>query len=94
MTFTTRDVSKKAITVEPTSNMSNARDVMIRNNISRVIVASNNTPVGMVTEKGIASYLFKNSKEPLDEISISSAFSFFHLHVSSFFEVLLLFSTL
>jgi CBS domain-containing protein len=27
----------------------------------------------MVTEKGIASYLFKNSKEPLDEISISRA---------------------
>jgi len=73
MTFTARDVSKKAITIEPTSNMSNARDVMIRNNISRVIVASNNTPVGMVTEKGIASYLFKNSKEPLDEISISRA---------------------
>jgi CBS domain-containing protein len=74
MTFTTRDVSRKAITIEPTSNMSNARDVMIRNNISRVIVASNNnTPVGMVTEKGIASYLLKNSKEPLDEISISRA---------------------
>lgn len=27
----------------------------------------------MVTEKGIASYLFKNSKEPLDAISISKA---------------------
>ena len=71
MSFTTRDVSKKAITVEPTSIMSVARDIMIRHNISRVIVDSNNTPIGMVTEKGIASYLFKNSKEPLDAISIS-----------------------
>jgi CBS domain-containing protein len=73
MSFTTRDVSKKAITVEPTSTMSIARDIMIRYGISRVIVISNNTPVGMVTEKGIASYLFKNSKEPLDAISISKA---------------------
>ena len=73
MPFTTKDVSRRAITVEPTSNMNNARDIMIRHNISRVIVVSNNTPIGMVTEKGIASYLFKNSKEPLDEISISRA---------------------
>lgn len=73
MSFTAKDISKKAITVEPTNNMSNARDIMIRHNISRVIVASNNAPIGMVTEKGIASYLFKNSKESLDEISISRA---------------------
>jgi CBS domain-containing protein len=73
MSFTAKDISKKAITVEPTNNMSNARDIMIRHNISRVIVASNNAPIGMVTEKGIASYLFKNLKESLDEISISRA---------------------
>ncbi len=73
MTFTTKDVSRRVITVEPTSNMNNTRDIMIRHNISRVIVVSNNTPIGMVTEKGIASYLFKNSSEPLDAISISRA---------------------
>jgi CBS domain-containing protein len=73
MSFTAKDASKKAITVQPTSNMSDARDIMIRNNISRVIVVSNNNPIGMVTEKGIASYLFKNLKEPLDAISISRA---------------------
>jgi CBS domain-containing protein len=73
MNFTAKDASKKAISVEPTSNMSDARDIMIRHNISRVIVVSNNTPIGMVTEKGIASYLFKNSREPLDAISISRA---------------------
>ena len=46
---------------------------MIASNNPLVIVDSNNTPIGMVTEKGIASYLFKNSKEPLDAISISKA---------------------
>jgi CBS domain-containing protein len=71
MNFTTKDVCKKAITVEPTSNLSDARDIMIRHNISRIIVVSNNNPIGMVTEKAIASYLFKNSNEPLDKIVIS-----------------------
>ena len=46
---------------------------MIRYNISRAIVDSNNTPIGMATEKGIASYLFKNSKELLDAIGVSEA---------------------
>jgi CBS domain-containing protein len=71
MNFTTKDVSKNAITVEPTWNLSDARDMMIRHNISRVIVVANNRPIGMVTEKAIASYLFKNSNEPLDAIAIS-----------------------
>jgi CBS domain-containing protein len=69
--FTTKDAYNKAITVEPTSNLSDARDIMIRHNISRIIVATNNNPIGMVTEKAIASYLFKNSNEPLDKIVIS-----------------------
>lgn len=71
MIFTAKDACKKAITVEPTCTLSDARDMMIRHNISRVIVVANNNPIGMVTEKGIASYLFKNSDEPLDAILIN-----------------------
>ncbi|HYA81967.1 MAG TPA: CBS domain-containing protein [Candidatus Bathyarchaeia archaeon] len=71
MNFTANDACRKAITVEPTWNLSDARDIMIRHNISRVIVAAKNNPIGMVTEKAIASYLFKNSNEPLDTIVIS-----------------------
>ena len=71
MNFTTKDACNKAITAEPTSNLSDARDIMIRHNISRIIVVANNNPIGMVTEKAIASYLFKNSNEPLDAIVIS-----------------------
>jgi CBS domain-containing protein len=73
MTLTAKDACKKAIMVGPTSSMSDARDMMMRYNISRIIVVTNNNPIGMVTEKGIASYLFRNSKEPLDAISISRA---------------------
>ncbi len=71
MNFTAKAACNKAVTVEPTSNLSDARDLMIRYNISRVIVAANNNPIGMVTEKAIAGFLFKNSHEPLDAIAIS-----------------------
>jgi len=71
MNFTAKDACRKAITVETTCNLSDALDMMIRHNISRVIVVANNNPIGMVTEKAIASYLFENSYEPLDAIVIS-----------------------
>jgi CBS domain-containing protein len=65
--------SKQAITVEVTNNMSNARDIMLEYNISRVIVVANTKPVGMVTEKAIGSYLLKNVASPLDKSRISKA---------------------
>ncbi|MGE5662409.1 MAG: CBS domain-containing protein [Ignavibacteriales bacterium] len=65
------EISKRAITVEVTDNMSNARDIMLEYNINRVIVVANTKPVGMVTEKAIGSYLLKNAANPLDKTSIS-----------------------
>ena len=74
MSFTAKDVCNTAITVEATKMLSDARDTMLRYNISRIIVEHNQKPVGMVTEKGISRYLYKeNNDKPLDEIVISKA---------------------
>lgn len=74
MVFTAKDVCKKAITVGATMMMSDARDTMLKHNISRIIVEHNQKPVGMVTEKGISSYLYReNNDKSLDEIAISKA---------------------
>ena len=74
MSFTAKDVCKKAITVEVTKMLSDARDTMLKYNISRIIVEHNQKPVGMVTEKGISRFLYKeNNDKPLDEIVISKA---------------------
>jgi len=74
MSFTAKDVCKKAITVEATKMLSDARDTMLKYNISRIIVEYNQEPVGMVTEKGISRFLYKeNNDKPLDEIVISKA---------------------
>jgi CBS domain-containing protein len=74
MSFTAKDVCLKAITVEATKMLSDARDTMLKYNISRLIVERNQKPVGMVTEKGISRFLYKeNNDKPLDEIVISKA---------------------
>ncbi len=74
MIFTAKDVCKKAITVEATKMMSEVRDTMLKNNISRVIIEHNQKPVGMVTEKGISRYLYReNNDKSLDEIVVSKA---------------------
>ncbi len=74
MIFTAKDISKKAITVEAIKMMSEVRDIMLKYNISRVIVENNKKPIGMVTEKGISRFLYNevNSKS-LDKIAISKA---------------------
>src|SRR6476661_4598955 len=74
MSFTAKDVCVKAITVEATRMLSDARDTMLKYNISRIIVEHNQKPVGMVTEKGISRFLYiENNDRPLDEIVISKA---------------------
>lgn len=74
MKFIAKDVCKKAITVEATMMMSDARDTMLKHNISRIIVEHNQKPVGMVTEKGISAYLYRENNDlTLDEIVVSKA---------------------
>ncbi|HXT84704.1 MAG TPA: CBS domain-containing protein [Verrucomicrobiae bacterium] len=74
MVFTAKDVCNKAITIEATKMMSDVREIMLKYNISRIIIENNQKPVGMVTEKGISRYLYKeNNDKSLDEIVISKA---------------------
>ncbi len=74
MTFTAKDVCNRAITVDATKMMSDVRETMLKHNISRIIIEHNQQPVGMVTEKGISRYLYKeNNDTSLDNIVVSKA---------------------
>ena len=46
-----KDVSRKAIKLEPDKTLYDARNAMIRYNISRIVVVKDNTPVGIITDK-------------------------------------------
>jgi CBS domain-containing protein len=70
------DISKDAITLEPNKSLHDARNNLIRYNISRIVVAKENNPLGIVTEKDIARYLYTQVPErPLKEVGLEQVMS-------------------
>ncbi len=63
-----KDIMKEAITLEPTNTLADARDLMLKYDISRIVVV-NNKPVGIVTEKSIGRFLYRDGR-PLDELRL------------------------
>ncbi len=71
MKLKAKDVSRKVVKLEPKNTLGDARDTMIRYNISRVVVAKDFKPVGIVTEKSLSRFLFKDAiGRSLDEIRL------------------------
>jgi CBS domain-containing protein len=69
-----KDVSRRPVTLEPTSTLGDARNTMLRYNISRIVVAKGSKPVGIVTEKSIDNFLYKDIiSRSLDEIRLDQA---------------------
>ena len=50
--------SNKAITLEPENTLFDARNTLLRYNISRIIIARDNEALGIVTEKDISRILY------------------------------------
>ena len=55
----TKNVVRQAITLGPNNTLYDARNVLLRYNISRVVIAKDNEPLGIVTEKDISRFLFR-----------------------------------
>ncbi len=70
-----KDVSRKAIKLEPDKTLYDARNAMLRYNISRIVVAKDNKPVGIITEKDIARFLFRVASRRFNEIRLDQAMS-------------------
>jgi CBS domain-containing protein len=62
MQLKTKNLVRQAITLEPNNTLYDARNVILRYNISRVIIAKDNKPLGIVTEKDISRLLLRNAK--------------------------------
>jgi CBS domain-containing protein len=66
------DLIKQAIILEPNQTLYEVRSILIRYNISRVVIAKVNKPLGIITEKDIARFLYTEvPNRRLDEISVS-----------------------
>jgi CBS domain-containing protein len=69
-------LTQKAITLEQDVTLLNARNTMIRNNISRIVVVKDHTAVGILTEKDIARFLYSEvPSRRLDEIMVKEIMS-------------------
>lgn len=70
------DISRDAITLEPNKSLHDARNNLVRYNISRIVVAKENKPLGIVTEKDIARYLYTQIPERrLKEVRLEEVMS-------------------
>lgn len=69
-------ITQKAITLQQDMTLMNARDTMIKYNISRIVVVKGQIPVGILTEKDIARFLYSEvPSKRLDEILIKEIMS-------------------
>ena len=65
-------ILKKPITIEKNSSLSHVISELLKNNISRLIVTDETSPVGIITEKDIGLFLLDDDTEKnLDEILVS-----------------------
>lgn len=71
MKFLVKDIKKPAIIIDWKDNLLNAREIMIKNNISRLVVVKNSKPLGILTEKGIGRLIYNKINVPLDKIRVS-----------------------
>ncbi|MFQ5941426.1 MAG: CBS domain-containing protein [Nitrososphaerales archaeon] len=70
------DVRKKAIALEPVKTLYDVRNAMLRYKISRIVIAKNNKPLGIITEKDIARILYGSvGNRRLDEIRVDEVMS-------------------
>ena len=76
MQLIAKDVTRQAITLEPNRTLYDSRNSLLRYNISRVVVAKDNKPLGIVTEKDISRFLFREvPNRRLNEIHLDEIMS-------------------
>src|SRR5690349_11186953 len=70
--FNAKGVAQQPITVNPDTSLMDARNIMMKYNISRVVVAEGTTPLGIITEKDMARFLYSEvPSRRLNEIAVS-----------------------
>jgi CBS domain-containing protein len=65
------DITRDVITLEPNKTLYDARNSLMVYNISRVVLAKDNKPIGILTEKDISRFLYEDtSGRRLNEIRL------------------------
>ncbi|MGI9566772.1 MAG: CBS domain-containing protein [Nitrosopumilus sp.] len=70
-----KSIIKQPVSVPPNTSVLDARDLLIRHRIGRLVVEFNKKPVGIVTEKDIAKSISVFSGKPIAKIAIQDIMS-------------------
>jgi CBS domain-containing protein len=69
-------IIKKTITITPDTTLLDAREVLLRHNLKRlVVVDSKNCPVGIITEKDIAKTIYALGDKPIKSVKVAGFMS-------------------
>lgn len=69
-------IIKRTITISPNSSLLDAREVLLRHNLKRlVVIDSKKRPVGIITEKDIAKTIYALGDKPIRSIKVSGFMS-------------------
>ena len=68
-------VIKKTIVVTPRTSLLDARAILLKHRISRLIVSDKDKPVGMLTEKDLVKAIYRIDAKPLESTRVSDVMS-------------------
>jgi CBS domain-containing protein len=74
--FDAKGTMHKPVALRPEQTLADAKNIMIRYNISRVVIERRGRPVGIITEKDIARFLYEQTPaRRIDEIRLDEIMS-------------------
>lgn len=68
-------VIKKTIVITPRTSLLDARAILLKHRISRLIVSEKDKPVGMLTEKDLVKAIYRIDAKPLEATRVSDVMS-------------------
>ncbi len=69
-------IIKKTITINPNTSLLDARGILLRHNLKRlVVINSKKIPVGIITEKDIAKTIYALGDKPIKSVKVSGFMS-------------------
>lgn len=70
-----KSIIKTPITIPPNTSILDARDILLRHRIGRLVIEFGKKPVGIITEKDIAKSVSIFSRKPIGKILVSDIMS-------------------
>ncbi|MDE1829955.1 MAG: CBS domain-containing protein [Thaumarchaeota archaeon] len=69
--YSLNQIIKKTVTVSKKTTLLDARSILLRYKISRIIVSENEKPIGILTEKDLVKSIYNLGNKPIESVSIS-----------------------